>query len=87
MQSDRTYKLGRLSELASKLHELKVKIDGLAKNIIYHFEPLDVAMDYVMTIDPTKLNIYVRDLNDKVREMKKVKAEMDALRGEVGEGS
>jgi hypothetical protein len=49
---DRTYNLGRLEELKSKKRELQVRADGLAKNISFHFDPQDMALDYTLRIDP-----------------------------------
>lgn len=87
MPADRTFKLGRLAELRQKMKELQVQCDGLAKNIIYHFDPLDMNMDYVFTIDPVKLRIYLKDLETKWNQLKKLEQEVDALKQTLGEGA
>jgi hypothetical protein len=85
MEDERFAKKGRLEEHRKQLRELQVQIDGLAKNIIGHFDPLDFSMDYVYKIDPTILNVYVKDLNSKHKQFVKIKAEIEQLKGLLGE--
>ncbi len=84
-QNEITYKRGRLAELRAQRNELKIQIDVIVKGIITHFDPLDLALDYVDEIDPTRLKIYVRDIERKIADLRKVRAEIERLKEEVGE--
>lgn len=82
--TNRTMNLGRLSELRHKLRELKIQIDVNVKGMVIHFEPMDADMDYVLDIDPMRLRIYVHDIEERMKQLRKVQAEMERINGEIG---
>ena len=85
--TNRTLSLGKLSELKRARYELRVRIDGLVKNILVHFQPLDLDMEYLESIDPGKLQIYVNDIHKYHRQFKVISAEIRHLQEELGESA
>lgn len=85
--SNRTINLGKLSELRSKRYRLKVRIDGIVKSILVHFEPLDLDMSYVDNLDPGRLSIHIYDMEKHYKELRIVAAEIRRLENELGENS
>ena len=85
--NNRTLNLGKLSELKSKRYRLRVRIDGLVKNILVHFQPLDLDMEYLDSLNPGMLQIYVSDIEKFHRELKSVAAEIKRLQDDLGESS
>jgi len=79
--------LGRLAELRSERHRLKVQIDAIVKSLLIHFEPLDHAMDYIDDIDPTRLLINVQDIREKHEQLQKVQTEIERLKADAGDTS
>jgi hypothetical protein len=79
--------LGKLADLRTKRYRLKVRIDGIVKSILVHFEPLDSDMGYVMGLDPGRLAIHVSDMEKLHRELRSVQTEIKRLEDELGENS
>ncbi len=61
-------KLGELTNLKREIRTITVEIDGLVKNIVVHFDPIDEDMTYVKRIDPERLQVYI----DGIARKKKV---------------
>lgn len=85
MSKNRTYNLGRLSELAKKMQQLRVKVDASVKALLYHFDPIDSDLEYVERIKPERLEIYVDSIRKEVCELKKIRTEIESLKSELGE--
>lgn len=83
--AQRTVNLGRLQELKHEQLQLKIQIDTTVKGILVHFEPLDMAMDYIDNIDPMRLKINVRDIDEKYKRLKTVRIEIEKLERELGD--
>jgi len=81
----RTYKVGRLSELKRQRKTVRIEIDAMAKSIVLHFEPMDQDLAYVDKIDPERLMAYNDSIARKVKVLTKVNAEIKALVAELGE--
>ena len=82
---NRTMLIGRLTELRTQRHRLKVQIDAIVKSLLIHFEPLDHAMDYIDNIDPTVIMINVQDISEKHAQLVKVETEIERLKAEAGD--
>lgn len=82
---NRHMNLGKLADLKTKRYRLRVRIDGIVKTILVHFEPLDSDMQYVNDLDPGRLAIHVSDMEKLHRELKSVQAEIKRLEDELGE--
>lgn len=81
---ERTLKIGRLEQMKGKERILRNSIDALCKNIIDLFTPMTVSMDYTYKINLDRFEAHSRDLKAKVREICKLRAEMEALELDLG---
>jgi hypothetical protein len=83
-KSDRTYRVGQLTIETEALNELRIDIDGTAKNILDCFDRIGMSVDYVDDIDVRVLNVHVRNLVEKMEKLKKAKERIEALKEETG---
>lgn len=83
-RTDRTFNLGRLSELQEQRDRLRVEIDALVKALIYHFDPMDTDCEYADRINVGRMKIYVNDIARKHQQLQKVLVEIIRLQEETG---
>jgi hypothetical protein len=81
---ERTLKVGRLEMMKTRERLLRNSIDALCKNIIDLFTPMTVSMDYTYKINLDRFEAHAKDLKTKVKEIGKLRAEMEALELELG---
>jgi hypothetical protein len=84
---NRHMNLGKLADHKTKRYRLMVRIDGIVKSILVHFEPLDADMQYVNDLDPRRLAVHVSDMERLHKDLKVVNAEIKRLEDELGESS
>lgn len=84
MITSRTTKIGQLEEYKQQLQTLKIEIDTAVKGIILHFEPLDLDLEYVKNIMVERLKVNVNTIDKKMKELKRVSAEIEILERELG---
>ena len=84
MITSRTTKIGQLEEYKQQLQTLKIEIDTAVKVIILHFEPLDLDLEYVKNIMVERLKVNVNTIDKKMKELKRVSAEIEILERELG---
>lgn len=84
-RTDRTFQIGRLAELKEKASRLRIKIDAYVKQLVVHFDPLDLDMEYTEKIDPWKLETYVREIKRNVEELQRVRVDIKQLQAELGQ--
>ena len=77
--------LGRLEEFRQRLQVLRIEIDTAVKGILFHFEPLDRDLDYIKNLIPERLKVNVATIEKKMKEFKKISAEIEELQKELGE--
>ncbi len=82
---DRFSRRGRLEELNDQIYAMKVKLDGLAKNIIYCFEPLDIDKDYVGKVNVKELAIHFKDFADLRRKYDSAVAQLESMKQDFGD--
>jgi hypothetical protein len=76
--------LGRQAEYKQRLQTLKIEIDTAVKGILLHFEPLDLDLEYVKNIMPERLKVNVATIERKMKEYKKISAEIENIEKELG---
>ena len=78
---------GRLSELSDQLQRLRISTDAMVKALLYHFDPIDNGLNYIDDIDTERLEVYVADIKKNTKEICKIKAEYERLKGEIGDSN
>jgi hypothetical protein len=82
---NRTYNIGKIQELKTELRTIRIEIDSFVKNLVYHFDPMDSACDYVEKIDTSVLEVYMSSIKRKMIRLKKVKEQVEDLEKELGQ--
>lgn len=84
---NRTMNLGKLAEYRQRLNALKIEIHSAVTAIIVHFEPFDLDLKYVENIVPERLKVNVNTIDRKMKEVKRLTAEIKRLEEETGDPS
>ena len=84
MIGSRTTLLGRQAEYRQRLQTLKIEIDTVVKGILLHFDPLDMDLEYVKNIIPERLRVNVCTIERKMRDFRKLSAELEVIEKELG---
>ena len=80
----RLQNLGRLSELRDQEKRLRITCNGLVQNLMGLFEPMDRDLAYTYRINLMELDTYGGDLRGRVIELRRVRAEIEALQAVLG---
>ena len=84
---NRTMNLGKLAEFRERLNSRKIEIHAAVTAIIIHFEPFDLDLKYVETIVHERLKVHVNTIEQKMKDVRRLLAEIKQLEAEMGDTS
>lgn len=76
MSNQRTMNLGRKAELMRRLEDLRITIHNNISGMLFHLDPMDADLQYVE-------RFRIDRLEASLREIKKLRAEFDAIKREI----
>ena len=80
----RTLNVGHLTQQRKIVKEAKLRAHSIVMNILYAFEPIDSAREYIRNIKMDELKLYFDDLNIQIEILRKAENEIENLKNELG---
>jgi predicted SAM-dependent methyltransferase len=81
--NERTYKLGRRTELIELQQARRIEIDLLVRALRDLFEPRDVDLAYTEHINVVSMKVYMKEIEKKHAALAKICRELAVLQEEL----